>query len=74
MSSILIVDDDQNIRKVLKDLMEKEGFHALTAHDVDTALPIIEKQDLDLIITDLKMPGKSGMDLIETVPKKLATY
>jgi DNA-binding NtrC family response regulator len=64
MSSILIVDDDQNIRKVLKDLMEKEGFHALTAHDVDTALPIIEKQDLDLIITDLKMPGKSGMDLI----------
>ena len=64
MSSILIVDDDQNIRKVLKDLMEKEGFHALTAHDVDTALPIIEKEDLDLIITDLKMPGKSGMDLI----------
>lgn len=64
MSSILIVDDDQNIRKVLKDLLEKEGFHTLTAHDVDTAIPIIEKQDLDLIITDLKMPGKSGMDLI----------
>jgi DNA-binding NtrC family response regulator len=64
MSSILIVDDDQNIRKVLKDLMEKEGFHVFTAHDVDTALPIIEKEDLDLIITDLKMPGKSGMDLI----------
>jgi two-component system response regulator AtoC len=64
MSSILIVDDDQNIRKVLKDLLEKDGFHTLTANDVDTALPIIEKQDLDLIITDLKMPGKSGMDLI----------
>jgi two-component system response regulator AtoC len=64
MSSILIVDDDQNIRKVLKDLLEKEGFNALTAHDVDTALPIIEKQDLGLIITDLKMPGKSGMDLL----------
>ena len=54
MSPIRIVDDDQNVRKVLKDLLEKEGFHALTAHDVDTALPFIEKQDLDLIITDLK--------------------
>jgi len=64
MPTILIVDDDQNIRKILKDRLEKEGLIGFTAPDVDTAVPIIDSKDLDLIITDLKMPGKSGMDLL----------
>ena len=64
MASILVVDDDRNICRVLKDLLEKEGFKVLTASDVDTALPIIDEQELDLIVTDLKMPGKSGMELL----------
>jgi two-component system response regulator AtoC len=64
MPLILIVDDDRNTCKVLRGLLENEGFNVLTSHDADTALPIIEKQDLDVIVTDLKMPGKSGMDLI----------
>ncbi len=64
MPSILIVDDDQNIRKVLKDLLEKEGLNVLTVSDVNAAIPIIDQRDLDLMITDLKMPGKSGMDLL----------
>ena len=70
MSFILIVDDDQNIRKVLKDLLEKEGVHVLSAHNVDMALSFIEQQDLDLIVTDLKMPGKSGMDLLAVVHER----
>ncbi len=64
MASILVVDDDLNIRRVLKETLEKEGFNVLTAHNVDTALPLIDQQDLDVIVTDLKMPGKSGMDLL----------
>ena len=63
-SFILIVDDDRNVCRVLGDLLERTGFHVLTAYDVETALPIIEGQDLEVIITDLKMPGKSGMDLL----------
>jgi len=63
-SFILIVDDDRNVCRVLKDLLERTGFHVLTAYDVDTAAPILEGQDLEVIITDLKMPGKSGMDLL----------
>jgi len=70
MSSILIVDDDQNIRKILRDLLEKEGFNVLTASDVDKALPFIDQKDLDLIVTDLKMPGKSGMDLLRICHEK----
>ncbi len=64
MASILVVDDDRNICKVLKGLLEKAGFTVLVAHDVDTAMPIVDERDLDLILTDLKMPGKSGMDLL----------
>jgi two-component system response regulator AtoC len=70
MASILVVDDEQNIRRVLKDLLEKEGFNVLTASDVDKALPLIDQQDLDLIVTDLKMPGKSGMDLLTLCHEK----
>jgi DNA-binding NtrC family response regulator len=64
MALILIVDDDQSLCKVLKGLIEKAGFGVVVAHDVDAALSIIDEQDLDLIITDLKMPGKSGMELL----------
>jgi len=70
MSSILIVDDDQNIRKILRDLLDKEGFNVLTASDVDKALPLIDAKDLDIIVTDLKMPGKSGMDLLTLCHEK----
>jgi two-component system, NtrC family, response regulator AtoC len=70
MPSILIVDDDQNILKVLKDLLENEGLDALTASDVDAALSILDQRNLDLMITDLKMPGKSGMDLLTLCQEK----
>ncbi|HSB05390.1 MAG TPA: sigma-54 dependent transcriptional regulator [Thermodesulfobacteriota bacterium] len=64
MASILIVDDDRNLCKILKAQLEKSGFSVLVTHDVDSALLIVKEKDLDLIITDLKMPGKSGMDLL----------
>ena len=64
MASILIVDDDHNLCRILRGFLEKAGVHTLVAHDVDSALPIIKEKELDLIITDLKMPGKSGMDLL----------
>jgi len=64
MSLVLVVDDDRNLCYVLKGILEKAGPDILNAYDVDTALPIIDRRDLDLIISDLKMPGKSGMDLL----------
>jgi two-component system response regulator AtoC len=64
VATTLIVDDDRNLCKVLKGLLEKASFNVLMAHDVDSAITIIDERDLDMIITDLKMPGKSGMDLL----------
>ena len=64
MAVILIVDDDRNLCRVLKAHLERAGWEALVTHNVDSALPVIKGKDIDLILTDLKMPGKSGMDLL----------
>ncbi|HWR89868.1 MAG TPA: sigma-54 dependent transcriptional regulator [Dissulfurispiraceae bacterium] len=64
MALILIVDDDYNLCRTLKGLVENAGFEALVAHDVDSAVPIADHEDPDLIITDLKMPRRSGMELL----------
>ncbi|MCJ7500806.1 sigma-54 dependent transcriptional regulator [bacterium] len=61
---ILIVDDDPNICAVLQGLLVRKGFSAATASDVDQAEQIIGKEKISCVITDLQMPGRSGMDLI----------
>ncbi|MFV2082558.1 MAG: sigma-54-dependent transcriptional regulator, partial [bacterium] len=62
---ILVVDDDPNVCAVLQGLLTREGFSTITASDVDQAERIIGKEDLTSVITDLKMPARSGMDLID---------
>ena len=61
---ILVVDDDPNICAVLQGLLVRKGFSAATASDVDQAEQIIGKEKISCVITDLQMPGRSGMDLI----------
>ncbi|HSG29858.1 MAG TPA: response regulator, partial [Candidatus Krumholzibacterium sp.] len=64
MPDILIVDDDRNVGRVLKDLLERKGFEVRSVTSAFDAQSIIEEGDLDLVITDLKMPGLDGMDLL----------
>ena len=61
---ILVVDDHPSVCVVIQDFLEKEGFSVLTARNYYEAVPFVEGEDLDIIITDLKMPGMSGMDLL----------
>jgi DNA-binding NtrC family response regulator len=64
MATILIVDDDQNIRRVLAGLLREAGHSTLEVPDVEGALMVIREEIIDAIISDLKMPGKSGLDLL----------
>lgn len=64
METILIVDDEKNYLVVLEALLSSEGYEIVTANQTKDALHLIEEADLDLIITDMKMPVMSGMELL----------
>lgn len=65
-STILIVDDEDQFRESLSEVLEEE-FHVLTASNVRKGLAIIDKNPLSLILLDLRMPGLSGVDLLESL-------
>jgi len=65
METILIVDDEKNYLIVLEALLGPEGYETVTAENAREALRLIREFDLDLVITDMKMPGMSGMELLE---------
>ncbi|HDG96701.1 MAG: sigma-54-dependent Fis family transcriptional regulator [Deltaproteobacteria bacterium] len=69
METILIVDDEKNYLLVLEALLAPEGYEVITTDKAEKALNIIRDSDLDLVITDMKMPGMSGMDLLEATKK-----
>jgi DNA-binding NtrC family response regulator len=62
--SILVVDDDESLRRVLQLQLEEAGYVVLTAADGPTALAKMEDASPAVVITDLKMPGMSGLDLL----------
>ncbi|MEW5976341.1 MAG: sigma-54 dependent transcriptional regulator [Acidobacteriota bacterium] len=64
---ILVVDDDDSLRRVTQVQLEQSGYQVSTASDGNEALIILQKAPQDLVITDLKMPGLSGMDLLEKI-------
>ena len=61
---ILVVDDEQSMREFLEIFLRREGYDVVTAADVDTALLHLEADEVDLAITDMQMPGKTGLDLL----------
>lgn len=60
---ILVVDDDQQIVRLIASYLEQAGMSVLTAYDGDTAQHIIRKERPDLIVLDLMLPGQSGWEI-----------
>ncbi len=67
MTRILIIDDEENIRITLDDFFSDEGYKVSTAGDFDDALRKIDDSDCDLILADINLKGKSGIDLLREV-------
>jgi len=67
METILVVDDEKNYLVVLEALLGSEGYEVVAAVDAKAAINTAREADLDLILTDMKMPGLSGMELLEKV-------
>ena len=68
---ILVVDDELSMQEFLEIFFRSEGFEAVTAGDVESALLQLESDEFDVVITDIQMPGGSGLDLL-TAAQKLA--
>lgn len=65
--SVLVVDDSEETVELIKRNLEGAGYQVYAAHSVQDGLAILESVDVDLVITDLKMPGQSGIHLIRHV-------
>ncbi len=67
--SILIVDDEPDIRGTLQEFLEDEGYNVITAESGAQALTIIESETVNLVLTDLLMPGMDGIELTKQISR-----
>jgi len=67
---ILIVDDDSEFRRSLKRILQKAGYHVSSASNGSQANEMLNKRVYPLILLDLHMPGKSGLELLSEVKEK----
>jgi two-component system response regulator AtoC len=70
MRRVLVVDDEQNLRHMLQTLLKREGYEPVGVGSVEGALRELSDRPYDIVITDLRMPGQSGMDLVDQVRQR----
>ncbi len=67
MENILVVDDEKNYTMIIGEILQEEGYTSITASSGMEALDILNNEIIDLILTDVKMPGMSGIQLLENI-------
>lgn len=67
MKNILIVEDNKDIHNLIKEILEKNKFNILDAYSGTQAVNIIEKENIDLILLDLMLPGLNGEEIVKKV-------
>jgi DNA-binding NtrC family response regulator len=68
-ASILIVEDEAKMRRLLELQLAEEGFHTRTAADAEAGLERLHQETFDLIVTDFKLPGMSGLEFLQAVKR-----
>lgn len=67
---ILIVEDDKNLQEAIVDTLELEGFSCLTADSAEDALLTLKSEPVDMVISDVQMPGLSGLQLLQSMQRQ----
>lgn len=70
MPRILVVDDEEIVLHAVKDFLELKGFHVQTAENGENALQRIDENEIDLVLSDIKMPGMSGIELLGNIHRQ----
>ena len=68
-SHILVIDDEKNYLLILETLLEEEGYTVTALNDPQMALDYLDESEVDVVITDMKMPGISGQEILEHIQK-----
>jgi DNA-binding NtrC family response regulator len=66
-AKVLIVDDEESVRNALRRVLEREGYDIITVGHPTKALEVLEREPVDVLITDERMPGMTGMELLTLV-------
>src|ERR1700704_6159124 len=72
MPTILIIEDESKMRRLLELNLGEDGFKTVSAADAESGLQLLASQPIDLVLTDLKLPGMSGLDLLQAVKRQNA--
>jgi DNA-binding response OmpR family regulator len=66
---VLIIEDDEEMRSLLKDFFVEEGFETDSVSNGYDALGVLTKKVFDLVVTDIRMPGLTGLDILPRIKK-----
>ena len=64
---VLVVDDNQDVRDLVVHILNADGFHVYSATDGENALAILNSNQVDLVLLDVMMPGKSGLEVLQEI-------
>src|SRR5437762_432935 len=72
MPAILIVEDEAKMRRLLELNLGEDGFKTFSAEDAETGLKLLRENSIDLVLTDLKLPGMNGLEFLQTIKRQNA--
>src|ERR1700686_882745 len=72
MPTILIVEDEAKMRRLLELNLGEDGFTTLSASDAEAGLKLLRENTLDLVVTDLKLPGMNGLEVLHAIKRQNA--
>src|SRR6476620_3366155 len=72
MPAILIVEDEAKMRRLLELNLGDDGFTVFSAEDAETGLKLLRDHPVDLVVTDLKLPGMNGLEFLQTIKRQNA--